>query len=446
MKFAQPVWFNVLDTNADAQDVADATVAFAQTAAKLGGQPGVIYVPAGSYTLSGSLPTLVNGQSIIGDGSAATFINYTGSGTFLKAGLAGGASFTGGTYAGKIGGLYLSGYSAGASAVGVQLVDLQGFTVDDLAVYGFGGKGVYFTTSLGYSEEATVRARVVQCGTYGSATSGAVVFDSTSFDYGNFDFTIVSYPGTHGVVLQNGAQLRGVDFRVRGNFYARASANTGAVIALAPAGGSDTSYITDAKVDVAVESAGASGVGHTFVLLGSTNSASQFTGSGVLSFNPFGPSTIYSQGFSNAHFVPFGFSGYVQDGTQAGPPGSAGDALQIMGGINQYPNGTLSSKPGGGVDIYWQFGNVAEGQLSSGNNILAFHATTGGSVVRVCDLWLAQPSSGAAGTVTWPAGTKWPAGTPPTLSSTNGYVDHLRFTYLPDTGFWYGDLIGVHYS
>jgi hypothetical protein len=439
-------WINaVTQFGADNTGATDNATVFGNIATAIGTSPAVVYLPAGTYKTSTGLPSLVQGQSIIGDGSSLTFVTYTGSGTCLSISVNG--TFTGGQYAGRVQGVYMSGFTAGASAVGIQVEDLQGLTIDDVAVYGMGGKGIYYLHGTGWAEESTVRARIVQCGTYGTNTSGAVVFDGTSFDYSNFDFTIVTLPGTHGIILQNGAQLRGAKLRVRGNFYARTTANTGAVIAVAPAGGSDTSYITDASFDIAVESAGTGGqIGHTLLLMGSTNSGSQFTGNGVLSFNPFGPNTIFSQGISNANFVPIGISGYIQDGLTNGPPGNPGDALFVYGGSIWYPNGHLNSRPGGGVDVYWNFGDVCEGQLTNGNNSLVFHATSGGNFIRRTVLALAQPSTGAAGTVTWPAGTKWPGGTAPTLSSTNNFVDIIDFLYLPDTGFWYGTLRGTHYA
>jgi hypothetical protein len=442
------VKYNVANTayagGADLTGTTDSSAALLAAIAALPAGGGQIYIPAGSTLKFASTLVFTQGQGICGGGSDNVTLNYTGTGTAIQASLSG--SFTGGAYAGQFTGFYLSGYSAGGSAVGMSVQDLQGITINDVAIYGFAGKGLYYLHGSGYAEESTVRCRIVQCGTYGTVTSGAVVFDTTSFDYGDFDFTIVTSPGVHGIVLQNGAQLRGSRLRMRGNFYARASSNTGAVIAIAPAGGSDTSYITDSQLDVAVESAGSAGqIGHTFVLLGSTNSGSQLTGQGVLSFNPFGPNTIYSQGFSNANFVPFGFSGYIQDGTAAGPP-SAGDGLIVQGGVSYAPNGHLNSRPGGGNDVYWQNGPICEGQLTNGNNTLVFHGASGvGYYLRSVELWLAQPASGAAGTVTWPAGTKWAGGSAPSLSSTNGYVDKLKFTFLAE-GNWYGELVGTHYA
>lgn len=440
--------YNVLNTafagGADPTGVADSQPAFAAAIAALPAGGGNIIVPPGNYKLASGV-TFNQNQGMVCAGSTATSITYTGTGTAITITITG--TFTGGEYAGRFSGFHLSGYTAGASAVGIQVGNLQGLDMQDVAVYGFGGKGIYYLHGTGWAEESTVRARVVQCGTYGTATSGAVVFDGTSFDYGNYDFTIVSSPGTHGVILQNGAQLRGVSLRVRGNFYARATANTGAVIAVAPAGGADTSYVTDASFDVAVESAGTAGqIGHTFLLMGSTSASSQFTGTGVMSFDPFAAATIFSQGISNANFCPVGISGYIQDGLASGPPGNPGDALMVHGGSIWYPNGTLTSRPGGGVDVFWQFGDICEGQLTNGANALVFHSTTGLDAGRRCRLFLAQPSSGAAGTVTWPANVKWPGGTAPTLSSTNGFVDQIDLVFLPDTNAWYGTLLGVHYS
>lgn len=406
---------------------------------------GQAILQAGQFYIGTNTIALVQKQNLKGAGSALTNIQYTGTTTALTVGLTG--SFTGGEFAGHVDGITFDGYSAGSSAVGMQYGNIQGLNSRDLAFTGFAGKGIYFLNSPGdWAEESTMQCRLVQCGTYGSATSGAVVFDNSSFDYSVFDFTIVSSPGTHGVLLQNGAQLRGPGFRMRGNFYARATANTGVVIGLDLNNSANASYITEADFDVVVESAGSAGqIGHTSIWLNSASSASQFSGTGTLAFCPFGPSTINFQAinFPNA-FIPPAFSGYLDDGTSSGSMATGSDALVVAGGTQFRPNGHLNSRPGGGVDVYWQFGDIVEGLLGNGNNSLNFHGTTG--YAKKGDLFLAQPSSGAAGTVTWPANVKWPNATAPTLSSTNGFIDHLRFYYLPDSGNWYGELVGVHYA
>ena len=437
---------NVLNTaysgGADPTGIADSAAAFTAAIAALPAGGGVIVVPPGSYKLASGI-TFHQGQGMIcPGGSSCTSLFYTGSGTAIT--LSNSVTFTGGQFAGKFAGFYLDGYGAGASAVGIQISDLQGWDLSDAAIYGFQGKGIFFTTGSGWCEESTVRCRVVQCGTYATANSGAVVFNGTSFDYGNYDFTIVTLAGTHGVLLYGGAQLRGANLRIRGNFYTRATANTGTVIGLSIAG-ADDSYITDTHFDVAVEVAGTAGqIAHTSVLIGGNTASTQLTGSGVLSFNPFGGVNVFFQGFSNTNFRPFGFSGYIQDGTAAGPPYS-GDGITIQGGVAYSINGHLNSRLGGANTAFFQFGPICEGQLTNGNNTLIFSGAGSGSYLRSVELWLAQPSSGAAGTVTWPAGTKWPGGTAPTLSSVNGRVDKLKFTFLAE-GNWYGELVNTNYA
>jgi hypothetical protein len=78
------------------------------------------------------------------------------------------------------------------------------------------------------------------------------------------------------------------------------------------------------------------------------------------------------------------------------------------------------------VTINWANGNVQYVQLASGANVVTFTgAQSGGRYL----LELKQPSSGAAGTVTWDANVKWSGGTAPTLTLTNGQTDILTFYY-----------------
>src|SRR5271166_4219284 len=303
------VYLSVLNTafagGADNTGTSDSTSAFNAAIAAIPAGGGRIFVPAGSYKISGTV-TFNKDQGMIGQGSDCTFLNYTGSTTCIKVLPTG--SFTGGDYGGTFSGFYLSGYGAGGSSVGFRHGDLQGTNITDVAIYGFGGIGLNLQNSAGWSEELNIQARVVQCGTAGSNTSCAVMMDTSSLDYSNFDFTIVTGNGTGGLYMQNNAQMQGCYLRMRGNFYG-AAGNTAAVIGVEKAGGSGTSYITNTFCDVAVESAG-SNTGHYTVYMGSSNSGSQFLAHGILDFNNV---AITFQGYSNANFVPFSFSGTLND-------------------------------------------------------------------------------------------------------------------------------------
>lgn len=419
-------WINILDYGADPTQQADSTFAFSYARSQLGANPGVIYVPAGNYQCTG-VCGLIQGQSLIGDGAAVTSIYYTGNGPAIQMSLQG--NFTGGAYAGRLEGFYLDGYHAGGSADGILAGDLQGIRIQDVEVAGFGGAGWHGKNGTNrWSEEQNVEIRLVGNGT-------AALFDHNSFDYSDFNFTIVSAAGGNGVVLENGAQVQGGRMRIRGNFVC-ATPNTAAVLAIDPGNVNGTSVMVNASVDFAAETAG-TGTGPFTILLGGTTSTCQFSGTGVMDFANV---TENFQGASIPGSAIFGFSGILNDQTLGTL--TPGDCLVVNGGSHWAAPGSLTLNPFG--NLYFQFGDVYEFRLNNGNNSLTFHGAS--NYTKRVDLWIAQPATGAAGTISWPANVKWASASAPTLSSVNGYVDHVRLTYLPDTASWYGELSGVHFA
>lgn len=344
-------WVSVTAKGADKTGAADSTAAFQAAITALPSGAGRIYIPAGTYKISGTL-AFQQGQGVIGDGADCTFLHYTGSGVLIDAVLQG--TFTGAAYAGSFSGFYADGYSGGGAAVGLRVSNLQGIGLDDVSLYGFGGVGLSFLNTSGdWSEQGTLRCRLVQNGT-------AVIFDTGSMDYSDFDFTIVTGNGTGGITVQNGAQLQGPRLRVRGNFYGSAG-NTAAVIAIDPGNVAGTSYITNADLSVSVESAG-SGLGHFTLLMGSSNGASQFTGVGIFSFNPVGPAF---QGYSNPGFVPVSIAGIINDpvlgSTTPGTTALMAYGQVVTNDITVNGNGNLASgNPAmflSGASQIWQFFN-----------------------------------------------------------------------------------------
>lgn len=85
---------------------------------------------------------------------------------------------------------------------------------------------------------------------------------------------------------------------------------------------------------------------------------------------------------------------------------------------------------------------IASIVLANGTNTLTILNQVAGYIFPY-RLTVIQPSSGAAGTIAWPAAVKFPSGTPPTLSSSNNAVDILWFQsdgvniYLTFTGLNY---------
>jgi hypothetical protein len=412
----------------DPTGATDSTAGINLAIAALGASPGNLVFGVGTYKwgTSADLTALQQNQGIVGQGSQVTFFNYVGSATAIPLVLSG--AFTGAQFGGKFTGFQLSGFGASGSAVGFKAGNLQGIWMDDVQIGGFPGAGIELQNAAAqWAEQGTFRVRLIQ-------NKIAVLCDTGSFDYSNFDLTIEALASQSGLVVQNGAALQGVDLRMRGNF-AGGAGNTGAVIAVAPAGGADTAFIKGTQVDVAVETTG-TGTGHFTIQNNSTTGASQIFTQGTLFFANIGG--VNFQGVSSGQ--PFSHIGVLSD-TVYGILQN-GEAGVIVGGLGFYPLGNLTTALFSS-DLFTEAGDILSFQLINGNNPLSFQSTS--AYARRIDLYMAQPASGAAGTVTW-TGVKWAAATPPTLSAVNGFVDHVRMTWLPAQGFWYGELVGVHYA
>jgi len=93
------------------------------------------------------------------------------------------------------------------------------------------------------------------------------------------------------------------------------------------------------------------------------------------------------------------------------------------------------------LDPDWNNGNVQESTLTSGSSDFDPTNPKAGATYI---LKLTQPGSGAAGTVNWDnigaANIKWPGGTEPTLTATNGAVDIITLICTDSTGQ------GVYYA
>ena len=380
---------------ADPTGVKDSTTAInnALNATLYTGAP--VYLPTGTYKLAGTL-NMTNGQSLIGDGSQAVTINYTGSTIAIKYTITG--SFTGSQRAGRITGFYLNGYSGGATTVGIQFGELQGLLMDDVFLAGFNTAGIHFLNTGDYAEEHTIRATIVGCGTTSSSTTGCVVFDSSSWDYSNFDFLLIPNAGAHGVLLINDAQLQGCELRIRGNFLG-ATPNTGAVIAIDPANTGTDNYIRNSLLDVAAETAG-SGTGHYLLYMGSTSSQSQFFATGVLNLSSVGPT---SQGISNAHFLPFEFSGIIGDQAQ-GVIASFGYEYIVSTDTSGTSGGALAIQPYNKLMTFQ--GNITSFNSVDWFNVVGYGADSTGTSDSATAIQTALTDAGAVnGVVYFPAGT-----------------------------------------
>jgi len=428
----------------DPTGAADSSAAVRAEQTALGAVPYVLVFGAGTYKMNSAFVNLGLQQYIEGQGQFATSFTWSGAGPLVTVVEPG--AFNGGHRAGRLSGFSIAGPFGSGGTAGIKYGALQSFQIDDVGFFGLDGGAIlgYKSGSVDYAEEAIMtRMNVSECG----ATSGYVFqFTGTSFDYSLIDAVVVVEANIDIVSVTGGAQLQGLDLGLRGNVHGGGS-NTGAVIAIERGNGGGTGYLTNAHFAVTMEAdnAGAGTVGPYLLWMGSGNSTSQFSADGVFNiFNagatPQGGPGVGNTG--NANFLPAAFDGITLD--PSGGSMTPGDALVIAGSTCWAPSNASNFGTPFQGNVFWQFGDVASLTLVNGVNTLVFNGANG--FIRRTEMLIRQPASGAAGTVTWPASVKWAAGVAPTLSIVNGYVDKLRFTYIPNTGFWYGTSDGLHYS
>jgi hypothetical protein len=428
---ARPAWINALDPayRADPTGVADSTSAFTAAIAALSSTGGWVYAPSGNYKISSTLTFNQLGR-LRGDGKSNTILNYTGTGPCVSA--VNTVAVTAADSPCGFEGFSIDGSAAAAGAIGLQMGSLYNSFGRDLCLQNFnktGSIGLYFNNNGSYSCE---RNNFTGITSYLNTTG--VVFNNGSFDYSTYEFLIESNFNQSGVTLQNGAALFGCRLAMRGNFAAGVS-NSGWVLALDPGNTSGTSSIQNGEYDIVVE-ADNSGVGHKTLVMGSSLPNCQLTGTGVMVFA--------SPLFQGAAITPgslFGFSGYVSDAVLGNM--AFGDAAAFHGGTQWAVYGSNTNAFFTGGSIFAQFGDVQEWVLHNGASTIA--AIDPGGVLRARKLELLwhQPSSGAAGTITWPSNVKW-AGGAHTLSTANNAVDKVRLTYYPSDNAWYAELLTAY--
>jgi hypothetical protein len=431
-------WANPLGANylyvdsygADPTGATDSTAAF--VAAQTAGGSGnfILVLGVGTYVLgtSSDIATFGPNQGMIGQGSSVTKISYLGNATCVNVYQ---STFSSSAYGGKFSGFSIGGSSAGASAIGMGWGNLQGARCNDISISSFGGAssvGLQFKNGASaWSEQSEWTAiRLIQ-------NTTNIIFDTGSFDYSVYQFLIVANAGQDGVRLQNSCALEGCRFELRGNFYA-GTGNTAAIFAFDRGNASGQSRIDGAQLFVNVECDGSTGVGHYTILMQGSN-ASQFTGVGVIEFHD---GTVNFQGYSNPNGSQFGLSGFVSEVSLGFI--QPGDGLVVQGGTQWNVRGTFTSQTY--ANIYTQFADVQAFQLTSGTTTMTLYGVPSGRSRRM-ELFVVQPASGSAGTLTWPANVYFPGGVTPTLSTANGTVDHFRMTYVPSASNWYAEMVGT---
>ena len=438
----RPAYY-VDDYGADPTGATFSDTAVAVARAAMGTKKGILVFGAGTYKLANGIDPFKAGQSVEGQGSGATIIDFRGSSsgafTWREASVAlaspqGSASFKGVT---------VYGWNAGNNAWGLRYGDIGQFIVRDVYIVGFGGtgsKGLWGDNRYSWSERCQIQAWVEKCTecVVFENNTGYDVDTSGSFDYSSYDLVVQADVGQHGVVIRKGSvavasgnpgtQFSGVDMKVRGNFKTHASANSGVAFAVGVEGDSTDHTEFIGTLDIGVENSGGLAVSHKDI-----NVAPNAVVNACGNLNFAGAST-WVAGSANEFTVAF--SGRINTKSLGAITGN--QSLRTIGSVtgsrlrNTYASTTLT--------WYMDTGNVGSYQLPNGASSVYLRRdglqSTSPQQAGVYTIRVQQPSSGAAATVSdWTSGTSitadgtivWVSGHPPILATANDAVDIIQF-------------------
>ena len=282
---ATPDWINVASSGygADPTGASDSTTAFENAisaAASAGG--GVVYIPAGTYTISSTLTCTTVPVYFVGDGAWATVISFTGTGDCFRvydSSTYGGRKKFGGGFVG----ITIDGAKAGAGSTGLHMGDLLQYELD-LTVQNFSGTGsigVHLDNNYYWTEQLFGRIYAQYCASHVvfDWTSSTSTTSSGSFERCDLDIYVNQDSAKFdGVVFRNGAFITNGSLKVRGNFGASSSAVSSAALRLtgyqSVNGYTSYSGIVDSMVDIGVECASGTYPTQTIAFGASGNSIS----------------------------------------------------------------------------------------------------------------------------------------------------------------------------
>jgi hypothetical protein len=256
-----PDWKNVVAHGADPTGAADSTVAIQKAINALPATGGVVYLPAGTYTVSGTLTCTTVPAYFLGDGAWATILRFTGTGDCVR--IYDPTTYSSRTrYSGGFCGITIDGINAGAGSTGLHVGDLLQYELD-LTVQNFRGTGsigVHLDNTYYWTEQLYGRIYAQSCTSHVVFDcSGSQATSSGSFERCDLDIYINQEDAFYdGVVFQNGAFTGNGSLRIRGNFASNTSAVNSAVLRLTgstPAGRQlpSSSGIVNHMLDIGVE-------------------------------------------------------------------------------------------------------------------------------------------------------------------------------------------------
>jgi Pectate lyase superfamily protein len=256
-----PAWINVVSYGADPSGAADSTSAIQAAIKALPATGGVIYLPAGTYKVTGTLTCTTVPAYFLGDGAWATVLAFSGTGDCVR--IYDPTTYSSRTsYSGGFCAITIDGQGAGAGSAGLHVGDLLQYELD-MTVQNFSGAGsigVHLDNTYYWTEQLHGQVYTQNCTSH-------VVFDCTgtattasgSFDRCDLGIYIDHWAANgDGVVFTNGANIGNGSLRIRGNFSSSSSPVSSAALRLTgslPSGHeySGASGILNGLLDIGVE-------------------------------------------------------------------------------------------------------------------------------------------------------------------------------------------------
>jgi hypothetical protein len=297
-----PGWVNaVLAYGADPSGSTDSTAAIQNAVNALPASGGVVYLPSGTYLVSGSVSCTTVPAYFLGDGAWATTVKFTGTGDCFR--VYDPSAYGSRTrYGGGFSGITIDGAGAGAGATGLHAGDLLQFELD-LTVQNFTGTGsigVHLDNAYYWTEQLHGRIYAQNCASHVVFDcSGGLATSSGSFERCDLDIYVNQwYPAFDGVVFRNGAFTGNGSLRIRGNFGSSSSQVSSAVLRLAGSTPAGRQYPSDSGVqngllDIGVECPPGTATPQTIAFGSAANTISGCHGAlnfGIAGYDHFSPS------------------------------------------------------------------------------------------------------------------------------------------------------------
>lgn len=324
------------DYGADPTGVNDSNQALIDAYTAMGSNPGMIVFGVGTYKLFVGLNdaqgrVIAPQQSIVGQGSGLTTIDYRGTGACFE--FRNKTFGTTGTKpAGGAHGLTILGWNNGNSNVyGIRYGDIWRMRISDVEISGFnqpGNIGLWGDNQTNWSERAYIECVVNQCtecfvfeSNTGSATSG-------SFDYSQYWLSFVVQPNQHAFVLRSGTagskvSMNGASVTLTGNCQLSTvgGPNTGVALRFGKDDADGANF--SGELQIGIETSGTvGGTAHYDIMQGSGSFwqvNSRVSATGAINFIPYSGTNFQT---GNATPRTFAFGGMLKGSPSLGSTGT----------------------------------------------------------------------------------------------------------------------------